>query len=174
TPQEWIKVDYKKLDLPLPNMGREGQHQYRLIFTVGGPDARIGPLAERVRITTNSKHQPEFIINVTGVIRPTYRIEPGGVNFGEVAPKDNAATRAVVLKSLSMTDPGNFVVEKAETNIPGLKAAVEPTANKGEYKVTLQVADDAKLGVMEGDVKIYTNDKIKPVATIPVKGMIKK
>ena len=174
TPQEWIKVDYKKLDIPLPDMGRKGQNQYRLIFTVGGPDARTGPLAERVRITTNSKHQPEFIVNVTGVIRPTYNVVPAGVNFGEVAPKDNAATRAIVLKSLSMKDPESFVVEKAETSIPGLKAAVEPTSNKGEYKVTLQVADDAKVGAMEGDVKVYTNDKIKPVATIPVKGTIKK
>jgi hypothetical protein len=174
TPQEWIKVDYKKLDQPLPNMGREGQNQYRFVFTVGGPNARLGPLAERVRITTNSKHQPEFIVNVTGAIRPTYRIEPGGVNFGEVAPTDNAATRAVVLKSLNMKEPEKFVVEKAETNIPGLKAAVEPTANKGEYKVTLQVADDAKVGAMDGNVMIYTNDKIAPVATIPVKAMIKK
>ncbi|HEU4522782.1 MAG TPA: DUF1573 domain-containing protein [Thermoanaerobaculia bacterium] len=173
TPQEWIKVDYKKLDQPLPAMGREGQNQYRFVFTVGGPDARVGPLAERVKITTNSKHQPEFNISVTGVIRPTYRVEPSGVNFGEVAPADSAATRAIVLKSLNMREPETFVVTKAETSIPGVTTNVEPTANKGEYKVTLHVAEGTKAGALDGDVKIYTNDKVRPVTTIPVKGLVK-
>ena len=174
TPQEWIKVDYKQLDQPIPDVGRKGQNQYRFVFTVGGPDARVGPLAERVRILTNSKHQPEFNISVTGVIRPTYRVEPsGGVNFGEVAPADTAATREVFLKSLNLRAPESFVVTKAETNVPGLTTAVEPTGNKGEYRVTLKVAEGTKAGAIAGDVKIYTSDKVKPVTTIPVKGTVK-
>ena len=173
TPQEWIKVDYKKLDQPVPGVGKQGQNQYRFVFTVGGPDARVGPLAEKVRITTNSKHQPEFLISVTGVIRPTYRTEPSGVNFGEVAPGDAAATRAVMLKSLNMKAPESFIVTKAETSIPGVTANVEPTANKGEYKVTLQVEPSAKAGALDGDVKIYTSDKIKPITTVSVKGTVK-
>jgi hypothetical protein len=39
--------------------------------------------------------------------------------------------------------------------------------------VTLQVAKDAKPGALDGDVTIHTSDKIKPVITIPVKGMVK-
>ena len=173
TPQEWIKVDYKKLDEPVPGMGRQGQNQYRLIFTVGGPDARIGPLAEKVRVLTTSKHQPEVMVSVTGVIRPTYRVEPSGVNFGEVAPADKAGKRAVTLKSLNLKEPEAFVVTRAETNIPGVTTAVESTGNKGEYRVTLQVADNAKAGNLEGALKIYTSDKVKPVTTIPVKGVVK-
>jgi hypothetical protein len=174
TPQEWIKVDYKKLDQPVEGLGRAGQNQYRFVITVGGPDARVGPLSEKVKIVTNSKHQPEFLVSVTGVIRPTYRVEPAGaVNFGEVAPADQAATRMVFLKSLDPRTPEQFVVTKAESDIPGLKANVEPTANKGEYRVTLQLADGAPAGNLNGDLKIYTSDKIKPVTTIPVKGTIK-
>lgn len=175
TPQEWIKVDYKKLDEPLPNVGRAGQNQYRLIFTVGGPEARIGPLAERVRVVTNSKHQPEYFINVTGVIRPTYRVEPsGGVNLGEVAPSDaNAPVRRFIVKSLDVKQPEAFVVTKAESNVPGIKADVKPTANKGEYEVTLAVDKNAKAGDVDGVVKVYTSDKIKPVSDVPVKGTIK-
>ena len=174
TPQEWIKVDYKRLDEPMAGLGREGQNQYRFVFTVGGPDARIGPLSEKVKIVTNSKHQPEYQVSVTGVIRPTYRVEPSGaLNFGEVAPADAAATRLVFLKSLDIRTPEKFVVTKAESNVPGLKAAVEPTGNKGEYKVTVQVAAGAKPGNMEGDLKIYTSDKVNPVTTIPVKGTVK-
>ena len=44
-----------------------------------------------------------------------------------------------------------------ETTIPGLKTAVEPTANKGEYKVTLQVADDAKFFNETATTEIYTS-----------------
>ena len=174
TPQEWIKVDAKKLDKPLPNLGRAGQTQYGLIVTVGGPDARTGPLSERVRIVTNSKHQPEYFVNVTGVIRPTYRVDPaGGVNFGEVAPNDPNATRSFVVKSLNMKAPESFVVTKAESNVPGVKAAVKPTATKGEYEITLAVDDKAKAGNIDGVVKVYTTDKVRPVADVPVKGTIK-
>ena len=174
TPQEWIKVDYKKLDEPNPTIGKQGQNQYRLIFTVGGPDARTGPLAERVRIVTNSKHQPEYFVNVTGVIRPTYRVEPaGGVNFGEVAPNDENAKRSFLVKSLNLKQPESFVVTKAESNVAGLKADVKPTANKGEYEITLAVDEKAKAGQLDGIVKVYTSDKLRPVADVPVKGTIK-
>ena len=38
----------------------------------------------------------------------------------------------------------------------------------------LQVTKDAKPGDIDGTVKIYTNDKVNPVVTLPVKGTIKK
>lgn len=175
SPQEWIRVDHKKLEAAqmLPNVGRPNQAQYRVNITAGGPDAKIGPLAEKVRIVTNSKHQPEYLVSVTGVIRPTYRVEPSGVNFGEVAPSDSAATRMVVIRSNNLKAPESFVVTKAESSIPGVKAEVKPTANKGEFEVTLQVGKDAKMGDLDGNVKIYTSDKVNPTVTIPVKGTIK-
>jgi hypothetical protein len=173
TPQEWIKADWKKADSPLPETGRTGQAQYKLNVTVGGPDAKVGPLAEKIRVITNSKHQPDYWVSVTGVIRPTFRVEPTGVNFGEVAPTDSAATRSVVLRSMDLKKPEAFVVTKAESSLAGVKAEVKPTANKGEYEVTLQVAKDAKVGDLDGTVKIYTSDKINPVVMVPVRGTVK-
>ena len=52
-------------------------------------------------------------------------------------------------------------------------ASVLPTQNKGEYEVTLQVAPTAAAGDVDGKVTIYTNDKVTPVVTVPVKGTIK-
>ncbi|HEX6639690.1 MAG TPA: DUF1573 domain-containing protein, partial [Thermoanaerobaculia bacterium] len=48
SPQEWIKVDVKKADSTqlIPNIGLAGSNQYRVNITAGGPDAKIGPLAE--------------------------------------------------------------------------------------------------------------------------------
>ena len=176
SPVDWIKVDYKKVDDAsqlAQGIGRQGQAQYRVSITTGGPDAKIGPLAEKVKITTNSKHQPEYFVSVTGVIRPTFRIEPTGVNFGEVAPADSAATRVITLHSNNLKTPEVFTVMKAESSTPFVLTSVKPGANKGDYEVTLQIAKDAKPGDLDGTVKISTSDKITPVVTVPLKGTIK-
>jgi hypothetical protein len=176
SPQPWMKIDYKKIEDPtqvVQTVGRKDQNQYRVNITAGGPDAKIGPLAEKVHIVTNSKHTPDYWLSVSGVIRPAFRVEPSGVNFGEVAPTDTAATRSVVLRSNNLKAPESFVVSKVESSVPGVTANVKPTANKGEYEVTLQVEKNAKAGDVDGNVKIYTNDKTTPVVTVPVKGTIK-
>lgn len=175
SPQEWISADFKKLegaDL-VSQVGSKGQAQYKLDITVGGPDARIGPLAEKVHIVTNSKHQPDYWVSVSGVVRPAYRVEPTGINFGEVAPNDSAATRTVTLRSNSLKEPGAFSVTKVESGVAGVTAAVKPTEKPGEFSVTLQVEKSAKPGVLDGNVTIYTSDKTKPTVVIPVKGTVK-
>jgi hypothetical protein len=175
SPQEWIKADVKKTEAidRIPNVGRDGQNQYKIEVTVGGPDAKVGPLAEKVHVLTNSKHQPEYWISVTGVVRPSIRIEPTALNFGEVAPNDMAATRTITLRSNDLKTPESFQVTKAESNVAGVLVSLSPTANKGEYQVTVQVDKDAKAGAIDGTVTIQTNDKVYPVVTIPVKGMVK-
>jgi len=174
-PADWVKVAYHKLDDAdrVPNVGKAGQNQYRVDITVGGPDARIGPMADKIRIETNSTHQPEYPISVTGVIRPTYRVEPTALNFGEVAPTDAAATRSVLLHSNDLKTPENFTVTKVESDVPAISAAFKPLAQKGDYEVTLQVNKDAKPGDLDGTVKIYTSDKINPIVTVPVKATVK-
>lgn len=175
SPQDWIKVEPKKLtgeDI-VPQIGRKGQSQYRIDVTVGGEDARVGPLAEKIRIVTNSKHQPEYWVSVAGVVRPPYRVDPTGINFGEVAPTDSAATRTISLRSNNLKTPGDFSVTKVESGVAGVTADVKPTERPGEYSVTLQVAKDAKPGQLDGNVTIYTSDKAKPTVVIPVKGSIK-
>jgi len=174
-PVDWIKVNYHKLEDAdrVPNVGKGGQNQYRLDVIVGGPDAKIGPIADKIRISTNSKHQPDYPISITGVIRPTYRVEPTALNFGEVAPSDAAATRSVLLHSNDLKTPENFTVTKVESDVPAISAAFKPLAQKGDFEVTLQVAKDAKPGDIDGTVKIYTNDKVNPIVTVPVKGTVK-
>ena len=173
SPQPWIKVTQRKADAAVPNLGRPGQAQYKLDIAVGGGDAKVGALAEKIKITTNSKHQPEYSISVSGVIRPTFRVEPTAVNFGEVASNETAATRTVILRSNNLKAPESFIVNKVESSIPGVTAAVKPTDKKGEFEVTLQVAKDAKPGAVDGQITVHTSDAVRPVVTIPVKAMVK-
>jgi hypothetical protein len=174
SPKDWIKVDYRKAEGAdiLGNLGRRGQAQYKIDVTVGGDEARIGPIAEKIHIVTNSKHQPDYWVSVSGVIRPTFRVEPTQVNFGEVAVDEAAATRTILFRSNDLKTPENFVVSKAESGVAGVTAAIAPTERKGEYTLTLQVDKDAK-GSLDGSILVHTNDKITPVVTIPVKGSVK-
>jgi len=64
-------------------------------------------------------------------------------------------------------------VSKAESSVKSVVTSVKPGANKGEYEVTLQIAKDAKPGDVDGTVTIYTNDKVNPVVTVPLKATIK-
>jgi len=173
---DYIKAVPEKITNPAelaPGVGRPGQAQYKINITVGGPDTKIGALSDKIHVYTNSKHQPDYLISVTGVVRPTYRVEPLMVNFGEVAPSDTAASRSVVVHSNDMKSPDRFLVSKAESSVAGITTEVKPGSVKGEYEVMLQVAKNAKPGEVDGLVKIYTNDKVNPIVTVPVKGTIK-
>jgi len=175
-PVKWVNTTYEKISTEAdkaPNVGRPGQDQYRVKITVGGPDAKLGPLSDKVHIITTSKHQPDYFVSISGVVRPPFRVEPTALNFGEVSPVDVAATRTVILHSNNLRAPESFVVSKVESSIPTVVSSVKPTANKGEYEVTLQIAKDAKPGDVDGTVKIYTNDKMNPIVTVPMKATIK-
>jgi hypothetical protein len=176
TPGDWVKVTPTKIENEaekVPNVGKPGQAQYKLAITLGGPDAKVGPLYDKINVITNSRHQQAYQISISGVIRPTFRVDPVALNFGEVTPADAAATRSIQLRSNDLKMPESFVVTKAVSSIPSVTAAVKPGANKGEYEVTLQLAKDAKPGDIDGTVNIYTSDKINPVVSVPVKGTVK-
>jgi hypothetical protein len=175
-PVKWVNATYEKIATDTdkaPNVGRPGQDQYKVKITVGGPEAKLGPLSDKVHIITTSKHQPDYFVSISGVVRPPFRVEPTALNFGEVSPVDVAATRTVILHSNNLRAPESFVVSRVESSIPTVVSSVKPTANKGEYEVTLQIAKDAKPGDVDGTVKIYTNDKMSPVVTVPMKATIK-
>lgn len=175
SPQDWIKVEQKKSEGAdvVPQIGKKDQTQYKLDITVGGDEARIGPIAEKVHVVTNSKHQPDYYVTVSGVVRPSYRVDPTGVNFGEVTPADSAATRTISIRSNNIKAPQSFAVTKVESGVAGVTAALAPSDRPGEYSVTLQVAKDAKPGQLDGNITIYTSDKAKPTVVIPVKGTVK-
>lgn len=172
----WARVTYDKITNEADravNIGRAGQNQYKVNVTVGGPEAKIGPLADKIRIVTNSKHQPEYWLSIAGVIRPSVRVDPSVLNFGEVAPTDAAATRSVLLHSNDTKTPEKFTVTRVESSSPSIKTSYKAGLQVGDYEVTLQVAKDAKPGDIDSTVKIYTTDAANPVVTVPVRGTIK-
>ena len=57
TPGDYVKVTYAKIENEADRAqgGRNGQSQYKVNITVGGPDVKLGPLAEKIHIYTNSR-----------------------------------------------------------------------------------------------------------------------
>jgi copper(I)-binding protein len=175
-PGPHVKATYTKIskDEERAKAGRTGQNQYRIDITLGGPDAKIGPLAEKIRIVTNSKRQPEYLVSLTGIVRPAYSVVPTVLNFSEVTPDEVAATRTIMVQSNDRNLPGEFKVTRVESTNPSLfLAEAKPTDTPGRYEVTVKVAKQAKAGLIDGNVKIYTSDKTTPVFTLPVRGTIR-
>lgn len=174
-PVPWIKMTTRKLGASeaVAGVGRAGQAQYRVEVTIDGRAAKIGPIAEKIRIVTSSKQQPEYLLSVSGVIRPDYRVEPTAIGFGEVAAADAAAARTITLRSNDLKAPEGFAVTRAASDVAGLSASIKPTANRGEFAVTVQVGRAMPAGAFSGNVTITTNDPVKPVVTVPVKGTVR-
>lgn len=171
SPVEWIKVDVVPVAAAdrVP-AGRQGQEQYAVNITID-ENAKVGPLAQKVTVRTNSTHQPEYQISVAGVVRPAFAMNPTLVNFGEVAPGTPEASRTVLLASNDRSNPGAFQVTKVESESKSVNATVKATDIPGQYEVTVSLAPTAT-GTVDSNVKIFTNSKTQPVVTLPVKSVV--
>jgi hypothetical protein len=174
SPGDWVKVDYALVENEAdraPN-GRKGQNQYKVDVTVGGNDARVGPLMDKILIKTNSKYQPEYRLSLSGVIRPTYIVAPSVVNFGEVA-SDGASEKIVTIQSNNRQAMADFRVSGVESNVQGIIAEAVATEQPGIFEVSIKIASTAKPGEFNGKLQIHTNDPIRPMAEIAVRGLVK-
>lgn len=172
-PGEWIKAEYEKLTGDeRVTVGRANQNQYRVTVTLGGPDAPVGPLMDKVRIRTNSKHQPEYMLNLSGIVRPGYSVTPSVLNFGEITGSD-PEVRVITLRTNNSQAPAAFRVEKVEPSRPGLFTAEARSIAPGQYEVDVRLSQSAAPGQVNGDLTIYTSDAGTPVVTVPVKALVK-
>jgi hypothetical protein len=170
-----VKVTYAKLEKPEERVdsGRKGQNQFKVTVSYTGDQQKLGPIAERIKIVTNSKHQPEYSLNISGLVRPGYLVNPGILNFGEVTSADTASVRTIAVKTNRTVGADAFKVTKVESSNATVTAEAKATETPGTYEVTVKVNKDAKPGAIEGDVKIYTTDPNRPVFTLPVRGTVK-
>lgn len=172
---DFVKASFAKIDKEDERVkaGAAGQNQYRIDVTAGGTEAKIGPLIGKIAVKTNSKHQPEYLLTLSGLIRPRYQVDPVVLNFGEVAPEDPSATRILSVRSNDRQALDAFQIVKVETSNPKLfTAEAVPTQQPGVVDVKVMIAKGAKPAAVDGTVTITTSDKLNPVTKIPVKGEV--
>jgi len=78
--------------------------------------------------------------------------------------------RIVLIRGNSLTR--SFTVTKAETTVKGIAAELKPSANKNEYEVTLTIDPDVLKGTFSGKMIAYTDNKMKPVIEVELKGEV--
>lgn len=174
-PSEEVKVDLVKIEKVEERIdsGRPGQNQYKINVTVTGSEKKLGPLAEKIKIVTNSEHQPEYSFNLSGFVRPGYLVNPGILNFGEISSSDPAAVRTIAVRTNRTATADQFKVTKVESSNAAVTAEAKPADAPGTYEITIKLNKGAKAGAIDGDVKIYTTDPSRPVFTLPLSGSIK-
>jgi len=133
-------------------------------------NVRIGPLAEYVIVTTDHPKQKEIKIPISGMVRPVVRVEPMMMNFGTVKMGDDRLMRRVLIRGNSLTR--SFVVTKAETTVKGIAADLKPSPNKNEYEIILTIDPNVLRGVFSGKLIARTDNSIKPVIEVELKGEV--
>lgn len=176
TPGDWVKAEFVEATAEeRAPAGHKDQKQYKIIVTVGGPDAPVGPLVDKVMIHTNSKHQPVYPLSLSGMVRPGYNVMPSVLNFGRVAPESMHSTKIITVSTNNRKMPASFEVMKVETNIPGVvDAELQPSEREGVYQVEVTLSDDVADGDLQGNLMIYTSDAGTPVFTVPVRGTVQR
>lgn len=176
TPGEWVKVNYNKIDKAEERVeaGRAGQTQYQVDVTYGGAKSKVGPIAEKIKIVTNSPNQPEYLVSLSGVIRPRFSLTPAILNFGEVTGGDAAANRTVLVSTNDKKAPADFKVTRVESTSGAVQAELVSLDTPGNYEVKISLDKGAKAGDLNTKVKIHTNDKLNPIVELPVKALVKK
>lgn len=174
-PSDAVKVTYAKIEKPEERVegGRPGQNQFKISVTYTGSEKKLGPIAEKIWIVTNSAHQAEYPLNISGLVRPGYLVNPSALNFGEVTSADTAAVRTISVRTNRTETADQFQITKVESSNAAVTAEAKAATAPGTYEVTVKVNKGAKAGAIEGDLKIYTNDPSRPVFTLPLSGTVK-
>jgi len=163
-----IIVKLLKLNEPKPTSPNEYWKQYKLLITI--PDNfPEGRFAESVTLATNSSYTDPIKIPIAGSVTPSVIVSPMVIRMyynghGKLPHRSIRITKKA---------GNNFTVSRVLTNPPKLKAVLEETKKGKQFIVHLSWTDIQTKGQFNGSVVIHTNDKIKPVITVPVHVSIK-
>ena len=142
---------------------KKPQTTLRLIF---GPDMKIGSFRGMVRIVTDIKQSPGFLIRVSGrVIGPVSVMPERGSMFSEPKVSDGMAVAGFRIFGRT----GGLEIEKTESTLKGFLIRLV-TIEKGKkyYLLAIWPGGDIPRNPYVGEIRVYTNDKVQPVITIPV------
>lgn len=131
-----------------------------------GPDMKIGPFRGVVRIVTDIKQSPGFLIRVSGrVIGPVTVMPERGSMFSEPRVSDGMAVAGFRI----FAEDGDLEIKKAESALKGFLIRLV-TIEKGKkyYLLAIWPGGNIPRNPYVGEIRVYTNSTIQPIIFIPV------
>lgn len=127
-----------------------------------------------IKLTTNYPEKPELSIRVSGNIRPVLEVRPKVLNFGRMSQdridqlkKDGRYGKRPV--TILLNRGSGLKIEKIEVEKSLFKATSKYIQPGRMAQVLVEpVFEKLKKGMNEDRVKIYTNQKDKPVVEVKV------
>jgi hypothetical protein len=154
----------------------EGQ-EYALVVRVAA-GTELGRFQEALVVHTNQPTRPKVPVAVNVLVKPDLYASPEVVDFGQVdleqlrrAPAlRDALTQVVGIKRRQ----GAFVITSVETDIPGLDVVLSPSRPTETFRMDVRlVPAQMERGMVNGAIRLRTNDPIFPEVVVPVRGEIR-
>jgi Protein of unknown function (DUF1573) len=138
--------------------------------TVSLETSRIaGHTAKTVVIHSNDPTVPEAALSLTGTVVTDVVVNPDTLYLGRIR-RGATVRREIIVKSGRPGTP--YHVVDIQSEIPSVRAHVEPGTAPDEERVIIEVAPDLPLGRFTDELRVRTNSPRQPVLMIPVFGSV--
>jgi predicted double-glycine peptidase len=130
----------------------------------------LGPFACHVIFETADAEYPSVELQIRGDVVSHLRPDPPALFLGLVS------TGADIGESTSLVSRTGtpFEIRKTEVDVPGLSATYEPArGDKTRWTVTLHALSRLNAGILQGKIRIWTDDPDTPTVEVPVMGLKK-
>jgi hypothetical protein len=128
-----------------------------------------GRTAKTVIIHSNDPTVPEAALSLTGTVVTDVVVSPTTLYLGRIR-RGHTVRREIIVKSGRPGTP--YGVVDIQSEIPSVRAHVEPGAAPDEQRVIIEVSPDLPLGRFTDELRVKTNSPRQPVLTIPVFGSV--
>lgn len=131
-----------------------------------------GPIQKSVKVFTNDEENPEIILIVKANVKPQIEVEPGYARFIMVRGESAATSE----QTLSAPDFSDFEVLSADSPFDHVDVSFDNTSSGdggNQWKVTIELADDAPIGPMADFVRVKTNHPEQTLVKIPISGFVR-
>jgi len=139
-------------------------NQYKLSITIP-ENFPQGRFSGTIALITDSEYDPSIKIYVSGAVNPAVVVSPASIRMitdrktGGIAPRFVKVTRK---------HGDGFKISKIITSLQHLKTTISETKEGKQYSIKLVWNNLNSKGSHRGNIVLHTNDKQKPVITIPV------
>lgn len=169
-----LKLKIKKVEATNPNVittfnENKEKNEY-IVNALLKNDTDYGRINGNIFVYTNSKNQEKIIIPFYGEVIGDLSVYPPRISCGTISRK-----KEMVFPAFVIVYNQDVNIERVEITPDFIDTAVTETKSKRKtYKIEAILKENAPLGEINGNIKIFTNSKKQPVIEIPVIGTIKE